>query len=421
MRMSGKIRSQNVYSNILTYIISFLSFITIANGITNEIGLQTAWDSYILVAVLVISLLIGFYALLFENAELQTDILIVVIFFLCSYLMSIICFPQNNKYLFTTWSDLFGNPVYSIFVLSLPAYVFARNLRDYSLFCYTMRKSAYIVVGLSVVVFLFMKDSFATQYMSFSYNMLLHLLFLVFYKPQKNILWHNILVALGLFVFVVGGARGALVSFIICAMAYFLVTKGHTARKLIISLIVAIGAIAFIIMRNEIFTLILPWLTKMNINSRTIKMMISADILNSSGRDEIAEEVMKNINLFGHGMMGDRVVCSGVYAHNIFLELICDFGIVVGFILSLIILVILVKGIMKKIRWNHAWIILVSSTGFFKLMLSGSFLDFEPAFFVLMGFCVNSFMENKTDGEIIEENIRDDKIPTEKCSYRTIS
>ena len=43
-------------------------------------------------------------------------------------------------------------------------------------------------------------------------------------------------------------------------------------------------------------------------------------------------------------------------------------------------------------------------------MLSGSFLDIEPAFYILMGLCVNSFMENLTDDKVIEENLCVDKV-----------
>lgn len=410
MRMIVKIEPQKVYASIIAYMLSFLGLITLVNSINNEIGLVTALDSYIFISILLGMFLVGFYTLLRENNKPQVDCFLVPAFFVCSYLLSMVWFPQNSRYLFTSLTDFLGNPIYTLFVLSLPGYIFARHLKDYSLFCSIMRKYAYVVVVLSVVVFLFMRDSFATQYMSFSYNMLLHLLFLIFYKPKKGKVWHNIIVALGVFVFVVGGARGALISFVVCCVAYILITRKRTIQNAVVTIIASGGVCAFFVMKNEILTLILPLLTKMGIDSRNIKMILASELMDSSGRNDIAEEVAKNINVFGHGMMGDRVVCSGLYAHNLFLELICDFGIILGFVLSLLITVVVVVGVLRKIKSNQAWIVLLLSTGFLKLMLSGSFLGLEPAFYVLMGLCANSFMENKADDEVVKENVCADKV-----------
>lgn len=402
--MKIEIYPQKVYASIIAYMISFLPLITLVNGVTGWIGFSTSWDSYICILILLCMYIIGLYLLLFKGTRPRVDCLILLAVLVCLYLSSKVCFPENGKYLFTDLTDFFGNPLYTIFLLSLPGYFFARNLSDYTLFCNIMRKYAYVIVGLSVIVFFFMRDSFVTQYLSFSYNMLLHLLFLVFYKPQKGLVWHRIIVALGVFVFVVGGARGALASFIVCFAAYFLMTKRHMIKNIAITVTAGCGVSVFMIMKNEILALLLPLLTEMNIDSRTIKMMLASDILDSSGRDGIAEKVIDNLNILGHGMMGDRVICSGLYAHNLFLELMCDFGIILGAVLSLIIVAVIVIGVLRKVKCNQPWIILLLSTGFLKLMLSSSYLDVEPAFYILMGLCVNSFLESSAGGQIIKEN-----------------
>lgn len=405
-----EMNAQKVYASILAYMMSFLSLTTLVNGITNEVGLTTSLDSYVCIALLIGMFLVGFYFLLLRNAEVKADTLIVLAFFACAYLSSMILFPQNKGYLFTNLTDFFGNPIYSIFLLSLPGYLFARHLKEYSLFCGIMRRYAYAVVALSVIVFFFTEDSFVTQYLSFSYNMLLHLLFLIFYKPQRGIIWHNILVALGMFVFIVGGSRGSLVSGAFCCVVYMLVTKRYAIQNVIITLLASCVLFVFMIMKNEILSSLLSWTTKMNIDSRTIRMILTSEMLNTSGRDEIALKVLKSINIFGHGMMGDRVVCSGVYAHNLFLELMCDFGVMLGLILSVIIIAVVGIGVIKKIKHNQSWMILMLSTGFLKLMLSGSFLDIEPAFYILLGLCVNSIMENGTDDKAAEKNLCANKV-----------
>lgn len=408
--MRIKICSQKIYATIIAYMLSFLSLVTLINGVTNMIGWGSQWDSYVLIAILFAMYLIGFYLLMFENYKLRVDGILVFAVFVSLYLCSVLLYPQNNKYLFTTFTDFLGNPVYTIFFLSLPGYLFARNLENYSYFCAIMSRCAYIVVGLSVIVFFFMTNSFATQYLSFSYNMLLHLLFLIFFQPAKGKLWHKLITSLGAFVFVVGGARGALLSFVLCCMAYIFFTWRQTIKNTVLMIIAGCGVCIFIVMKNEMLALILPLLSKMNINSRTIKMMLAGEMLNSSGRDDIADKLLNNLNIFGHGMMGDRVICSGVYAHNLFLELIIDFGIIFGTVLSIAIITVVVGGVLRKIKQKQVWIILLLSTGFLKLMLSGSYLSLEPAFYVLMGLCVNSFMENRTNDTLIEKNICANKV-----------
>ena len=408
MRIS--INPQRVYASILAYMISFLSLMTLVNAITNELGFVTSLDSYMFVATLLGMLAIGFYSLLFEKSKSRGDCFILLASFGCAYLFSIVLFPQNSKYIFTNLSDLFGNPLYSIFVFSLPAYLFARHLKEYNLFCGILRSYAYAVVGLSVITFLFAQNSFATQYLSFSYNMLLHLLFLFFYRPKKGRVLHNILVAFGVFVFIVGGARGALLSFVICSVAYFLFERKQTLRKTTIIILGAVAVCIFLSYKNEILLRFAEVLSRMNISSRTINKIIIGEALNSSGRDEIANQLINKLNAFGYGMMGDRVICSGIYAHNLFLELLIDFGIVLGAILSVVIITIIAFGVIRKIEKNHVWVILLLSTGFLKLMLSGSYLDFEPVFYVLMGFCVNSLMENKEYVKIAQKDLCADKI-----------
>ena len=154
--------------------------------------------------------------------------------------------------------------------------------------------------------------------------------------------------------FVFGGARGALISFCVCCVAYFFVTNKQKIKNITIIIIASCSGCAILIMKNEILSLLLLLLTKMNIQSRTLRFILSAELMSSSGIDEIAQDVISNINIWGNGLMGDRVVASGLYAHNLFLEIICDFGIIVGLILSLTILVVIGVGVLKKLDiTNH--------------------------------------------------------------------
>ncbi len=86
---------------------------------------------------------------------------------------------------------------------------------------------------------------------------------------------------------------------------------------------------------------IVEWLislvTYLNIESRTIDMLISDYIFDDNGRNALRDAALTMIDngwMFGYGVYGDRVVISEVhfigYPHNFFLELFIQFGVIGG-------------------------------------------------------------------------------------------
>jgi hypothetical protein len=61
-------------------------------------------------------------------------------------------------------------------------------------------------------------------------------------------------------------------------------------------------------------------------------MAFSGGLLDDNGRASIAEKALHYISdsiMTGNGMLSDRYLI-GTYCHNIFLEILIDFGIVIG-------------------------------------------------------------------------------------------
>ena len=96
--------------------------------------------------------------------------------------------------------------------------------------------------------------------------------------------------------------------------------------------------------------------------------------------------------------MGDRVHL-GTYPHNLFLELLLQYGWVIGLFLCVLLLVLLVKALLKKNRPEFVFIVLLLPCGFFKLMVTGSYLNQEPAFYALLGFCLNAISGGNCDAD----------------------
>ena len=110
-----------------------------------------------------------------------------------------------------------------------------------------------------------------------------------------------------------------------------------------------------------------------------------------SGRLEIQKELIRQIkiNPFGYGLGGDRVF-TGWYAHNIFLELIVQFGIFIGGFLCVFLVYIVISSLRKARAEMQilSILLLFICTGLIKLLISGSYL-IEPYFFLLLGFAIS--------------------------------
>lgn len=97
------------------------------------------------------------------------------------------------------------------------------------------------------------------------------------------------------------------------------------------------AAFIFIFIMSNL-TDIVNWFTiKINgysLQSRTLTALLGNNITDSSGRNSIYHNIIEAIkrNPFGYGIGSDRVINGGTgnYAHNMFLELITDFGVPFG-------------------------------------------------------------------------------------------
>lgn len=208
------ISKQSVYALALSYMLSFLALLNLGNAILNLCGLHTQLDTIFLYGLLVVLVFAGLFLVITDRSKLKIDCFFLVAFLVISFLLTIFIFPSNTKYIFSSWADYSSNQVYLLFLYSLPGFIFVRYLEDYDIFKRFMCVFSYITLIMSIIVFFFAKESSASQYMTFSYNMLTQLFFLLLHKPKKNHILHYIIVALGLFVFIFGGARGAMISLV---------------------------------------------------------------------------------------------------------------------------------------------------------------------------------------------------------------
>ena len=238
--------------------------------------------------------------------------------------------------------------------------------------------------------------------------------FLYFFLERKNLL-DLMGAAIALLLDIKEGSRGSLICLIVFVILYMFVkiTRMKLRYKVLISLLLIMTYVGLTYYYSEIVSLALRIIQKLHIQSRTINMLLSGDIMDDNGRAKIAELSWRAIHkqgFFGMGPFGCRTVIAPYYnygyPHNIALELILDYGwfVAIG-IMAWLIIRILRSFIHADKQQNSVLIIVLSMC--VKLLISGSYWS-EPFFWGLLGWtsvCLNQRKRKFAIAQLLSENM----------------
>lgn len=199
------------------------------------------------------------------------------------------------------------------------------------------------------------------------------------------------------------GSRGALLCLCLC-ISLLVICNDDTKQRSIWQKIKVVGFLAAVILILTYFDKIIiafgNVLYSFGLTSRTVDAMRFGTLMADNGRDSIAYYAMEAIRdggIIGQGAFGDRPYIAPHYwwgySHNIILELLCDFGIILGPVLIGLLLFALLKVLFapKKDTYRYSFIVLLSICG--KMIVSDTIWGF-PQFWALLGililFAVNS-------------------------------
>lgn len=240
----------------------------------------------------------------------------------------------------------------------------------------------YVVFLISIFVILVNKSE-VSYMMQFSYLLLpfVCIMSIRFFSEKEKKFIHLLMIFIELILMFSYGSRGPLLCYAVFLLLYFLV-----AGKSLIAKIVLLVTLALIITNlTQILNFIGNTFISFGIESRTIDLITSGSILYGSGRDEIYSLIVSKINerpLIGWGPMGEYLFIDE-YAHNIVLEILFDFGIVMGGIVLLLIFLPIVFSFFNTKKELLPFFIAVLSYGVVSLFFSGSYL-IEDSFYVFL-------------------------------------
>lgn len=114
------------------------------------------------------------------------------------------------------------------------------------------------------------------------------------------------------------------------------------------------------------------------------------DVIYLAGREKlyraVTSEIMKS-KWMPLGLLGDRVVLKGTYAHNFILEVIAHFGLVIGIFLLLIFAIAMLRALVRSSEQQHKMLIMWISLGLVPIAFSGSYLE-NMHFWILVGIMI---------------------------------
>lgn len=303
---------------------------------------------------------------------------IAIFVFMINYLL----FQNNQVYI--------RELIFPFFFMCLPAFVYSMSLDDWNVLKQVMKKASFVIFifGTILGILIFSGGATVGAYsMSLSYYMLLPTIMYIddFFD---NLSLRALLFSLvSLLVILALGSRGALLCTAVFVVLKFIKSNSKLNFKRVFFYLVLFGmSISMIVNFDRILEFIQYFLLKFGINSRSIMLLLRDNIFLSSGRNSIYQNLTGEISnnpLFGIGLGGDRVDGLG-YAHNLFLEVMADFGVIAGVIIIIALILLILNSLLIKDKEKYNMLIVWLGLGFVDLMVSGSYL-IDMKFWILIG------------------------------------
>ena len=317
------------------------------------------------------------------------------VFFYCLMfaivLVSSWLYTENSEYI----AEDFGRMVWNTFPIYFLGVAYSHELCKKTLFWASLAGTcafyAYQLYNVSSGV------DMASDNMDASYKVLPSILYLIFCIFEYRKLWAIPFVIVGFLLILSYGTRGPLIIMLIFAGYYavsYIFRNGSFFVKLLAVLLIGFAVYCYLFdnILSDFAEYLIPKFEKAGLDTRILELFLDGDIIDhDSGRDDLQDTIKAIIwdkPVFGHGLMGDRVILGDRYVHNIAYEIFCHFGVIFG---SIIIVALVINPVRAVIRTDsvelRSFIIMLSCMVFVKLWVTGSYL-YESYLFLLYGLAV---------------------------------
>ena len=293
----------------------------------------------------------------------------------------IISLVQN----YATTSDLIYTYLWGFISLSCVFYILSlKNLEDFSLIMY--RISTIVVPMLSLGLILYSSYNDVSYNMSLSYMLVVPTLILIYHYLKIRKMYILLIILISISIMFLFGARGPFISIILFMLLSMLSSK--LTYKKIFSLVLLIVIILIISFNFDILlSLFANALDQINISSRNIRLILSDLQFYNSGRSELFSYYINRINqkpLLGWGILGGWIDISNG-PHNMIIELLLSFGLFIGGIISLFLIIIFLHSIYIVLTRKSNYVLLIFAAASFPLYLVSGNIYEKYNLFIFIG------------------------------------
>lgn len=376
-------------NTVFGYIVQVLRRLPFISGIVEPI--YTA-------IIPVILILVAIFSIPYLRRHIRLVDLVLYVVCLLFVLFTMIIYESNAVFIGEHWTRILIAAVPMYFIgISFDFKKIKKDLFFWSLLgvlCSFLYQLYFVSTGRQII-----EDN-----MDASYNVLPSILYLFYWAISYHKIRYWLISFVGLLLCFTFGTRGPLLIcliFVLGGILFKLIWSKAVFTKIFVTTVALL--LSLLLFYGDNLIKIIEWLSclveNLGMSTRIFDLFLEGEIANSSGRDRLAEKVITAIlqePILGYGIMGDWVITGHVYVHNIFLEMWCQFGLILGtFILAVVI--VLPLYVMFKYLWkkdDFLFMFMLFCMVFVKLMLSGTYLT-ETYFFLLLGLSVMYFRRNR--------------------------
>ncbi len=323
------------------------------------------------------------------------------------YTFHLAFYPENQAYILKM--------MFPFLVCSLPCF-FAGEIFDFKQLIKPFYKiSIVVILGFAWYTMLHRTAKTANeggvQDMYFSYMLLPHVIYMVWYSFKSVRLIDIALSFFGVFLLLSMGTRGPLVClfFFIAVFILFVSNKVSKSTRVFVSILAILGLAVFVLYGDAAMLFLQSLLARMGLSTRILDMSMDSQFMGGESvmeRDFLKSaslEAIKADNLFGYGFAGSYGI-MGTYPHNLAFELWLSFGVFIGSIILLFIIFLVTRAfIVTKDADKRSFLLLWISCGFVSYFMSRTFLD-APDVFVMLGYSLFLIRENRRNHAAIKNS-----------------
>ncbi|QCR31986.1 O-antigen ligase [Lysinibacillus sp. SGAir0095] len=320
--------------------------------------------------------------------------LFIVVYYIAILIFSLhyLLFPQNQEYM----SDL----IFPFFFMCLPIFIYSRSLENWGIFKQTMTKASVIIFVLGLILGIQIVSGAASvgdYSMTLSYYLLLPSIIFVDKLLDQFSISSLVVSVLSIVIILSIGSRGAIMCIGVFVLLKLIKPNAEiplTKSRVFLYIVLLVSTSLILLNFKSILLSIDNLLGEYGIHSRSIRLFLAPEV-SLSGREGIYEKVLAAIGehpILGIGLAGDRQITNGVYAHNLLLEVLINFGVVLGSLLIVFLLVIMLKTLFVRDLKVYNMLIMWISIGLVSLFVSGSYLT-ELNFWIFLGLILSYYKQ----------------------------